>query len=100
MRVAALTALSRLTLLPSLKLPRFVLRNVSGATPNLKDVESNSVIVRHVPLIHIESPRCASVRISAQFETVSDVPLPPDFEGSSFCSAVTSEGAVSQASLE
>ena len=55
----------------------------------MKDVESNSVIVRHVPLMLIESPRWASVRISAQSETVREVPLPPDWEGSSSFKAVT-----------
>ena len=91
MRVDAVTDLSRLTLLPSFKLPRFVRRSVSGATPNLKDVESKDVMVRQVPFMHIESPRAASVRMEAQSETVREVPLPPDWEGSSCWRAVTAE---------
>lgn len=64
MRVVADTALSRLTFDPSDNLPRFVRRNVSGATPNLNDVSLKEVIVRHVPLMQIESPRWASERRS------------------------------------
>lgn len=37
----------------------------------------------------IESPRCASSRISEQSEMVRDVPLPPDEDSSRFTRTVT-----------
>ena len=52
-------------------------RSVSGEMPSLKEEESNSVIVRHVPFTDMESPREASVRMSAQLDIVIEVPEPP-----------------------
>jgi hypothetical protein len=54
--------------------PRFVLRNVSGATPTLKEDLSKEVTVRQVPFTLILSPRWQSVRISEASEMVSVVP--------------------------
>jgi hypothetical protein len=82
-------ALSKLTLPPSFNRPRFVRRNVSGATPTLKYSFVNSVTVRHVPLTQMESPRCASSRMEEQLEIVRDVPLPPDEDESREVRAVT-----------
>src|SRR5579859_2302734 len=48
------TALSRLTLLPTLNSPKFVRLSVSGAIPTLNDlVPSYSVTVKHVPTINV-----------------------------------------------
>lgn len=78
MRVDADTALSKFTFDPSTKLPRFVLRNVSGETPTLNEDLSNSVTVRQVPLIEILSPSAASSRMVSHSEMVSEVPPPPE----------------------
>ena len=72
------TARSRLTLLPCLRDPRFVRRNVSGATPTLKEDLSNEVTVRHVPLTLILSPRLQSPRMSEALEIVRVVPPSSD----------------------
>jgi hypothetical protein len=76
-RVDARTARSRFTCEPFSSFPRFVRRSVSGATPTLNAPLSNSVIVRHVPLTDILSPRCASPSMSCASEMVSEVPPPP-----------------------
>lgn len=95
MRVEALTALSKLTWEPCLRLPRFVRRRVSGAHPTLKyhDDSSplllNSVMVRQVPFTEIESPRIASPRIVEQEEMVREVPPPPEDVESREFSSVT-----------
>jgi len=78
MRDEAKTDLSKLTFEPSLRLPKFVLRNVSGATPTLKDDLSNSVTVRQVPLTEILSPSATSLRMESHCEIVREVPPPPD----------------------
>src|SRR5271155_2263175 len=82
MRVEAETALSRLTFEPCLRLAKFVLLRVSGATPTLKVVLSNSVTVRQVPLMEMLSPSIAPSRIGPQSEIVRDVPPPPDVDES------------------
>lgn len=71
------TALSRLTFEPSDRSPRFVRRSVSGATPTLNVLLSNSVTVRHVPLTLMLSPSWQSSKIASAPEIVSDVPPPP-----------------------
>jgi hypothetical protein len=77
--VLAETARSRLTLLPCVREPRFVRRNVSGATPTLKEALSNEVTVRHVPFTLMLSPRLQSPRISAALEMVRVVPPSSDW---------------------
>lgn len=68
--------------------PRLVRRRVSGAMDTLKAVgtgvvgelsgaRSSSVMVRHVPLQDMLSPRAASERIVGQDEMVNEVPEPP-----------------------
>ena len=57
------TARSRFTFEPSARDPRFVRRRVSGAMPTLKaEVPCSSVMVRHVPLMAMLSPRSAPER--------------------------------------
>lgn len=93
--MSALTARSRFTFEPCFNEPRFVRRKVSGAAPILKyhvDLSPwllNSVMVRHVPLTEMESPRCASPRMSAQLEMVREVPPPPEEVLSRELSSVT-----------
>lgn len=48
--------------------------NVSGASPTLKESESNSVTVRQAPLTQMESPIWQSVRTGAEEERVSVKP--------------------------
>lgn len=48
--------------------------SVSGASPTLKESESNSVTVRQAPLTQMESPIWQSVRMGAEEERVSVKP--------------------------
>ena len=87
------TADSRLTLLFVVREPRFVRRSVSGDIPTLKVFSAleNSVMVRHVPLMEMESPRAASARNEGRSEVamVREVPEPPELVESRSCSVVT-----------
>lgn len=87
--MVAETARSRFTFELCAKLPKLVRRRVSGETPTLNSVDVKDVIVRHVPLILMLSPRWASVRISSQSEMVREVPPPPDEVSSWDSRAVT-----------
>jgi hypothetical protein len=91
MRVEAETERSRLTLAPSVREPRFVLRSVSGATPTLKVLWSNSVMVRQVPFTLMLSPREASERMGLHSEMVREVPPPPAVVVSSALRLLTAE---------
>jgi len=59
------------------RIPRLVLFNVSGASPTLNLVASNSVTVRQQPLTEIESPMWQSPRIGALSPIVRLQPPPP-----------------------
>ncbi|KAL8888988.1 MAG: hypothetical protein Q9215_003647, partial [Flavoplaca cf. flavocitrina] len=82
MRVFALTALSRFTLLFCPRRPRLVRRRVSGETPtvNCGGEMVKVVIVRQVPFMDTESPRWASERRNEGVEIVRVVPVVGEVE--------------------